>query len=340
VIVYVNVAGCANTCRHCSFEDRHPCGSVYTLEQMFGLADVWGPLIPHYDPAVHPEFPQIMDPRVSSCGGVLRGNGVGIARAEDPATMLAQLRTFGYTQVLFVLHGVGETHDRWVSRKGAYQDILVASARVREAGLTVRWEIMLDKRNLEQIGTLVNLSMQLYGGSYGLGVVSHRVGKRTWRYEQNRPGLADIERRLPNLRALDAATWNRPLSEFTESSWLRAWKSDPASQEFYHLSEPREWPLGELSSQPNLRILILRDRKVYFDPMCAPKILLGDVSEPRDALLSRMYGLKRPPACIGKAPADSAFLETDLLHLEGFSVRYKAISRALYGEAGGSGALA
>lgn len=328
--VYIDAAGCTNMCRHCARGGRPPFGAFYSLAELRELADEWGPMVVDHEPTAHPDFPGIMHPTVSAFGGgVLATNGFGLARAAEPDQVFARMRDFGYDGVSLTLHGIEGNHDGFVGRKGAHQDIMKASRRAFEAGFGVHWNIFLDSRNLEDVPRLVGLKQARFGGTEAIEVPHHTVSRRLWRYEELRPSAEHVRTRLPRLCELDPDRWRGRLEERTEAHWLTLWESGAEPDRFANPAEPKSWPPTEALG--NLVIFIARDREVYLEPLCAPSMRLGRLDEGRSAIENRLWGLREPRGGIDQETAERVLGSTDLLHPTGASVRYKAMSAAVYG---------
>jgi len=288
------------------------------------MAQIWGPLTIWYDPAGHPEFPEILDPRIAGEADTLMCNEVSLAEAERLPRTLGVLHSYGYHRVHFYLHGNGSTHDAFINRKGAWEAVLKASAAVAEAGWEVGWTVMLDTRNLGEIHGLVEVGRR-FDGVIRLALHPHLIGRRTWAYEKVRPTLAQIRELLPDIQDLDPS-WTAPLEELTETHWLSRWQAGAPREEFMDPLEPRAWPPQEPIEQ--LALHILEDRQVYLNPQCAPLIHLGGINEDKAMIQDRLAHLPDPiPALETRAqPRDHG----DLLHPSGASVRYKLISEVLF----------
>ena len=337
--IYIEAAGCTNTCRHCARGGRPPFGALYSLDELRELADEWGPFVVDCEPTAHPDFPETMDPAVAIFeGGVLATNGFGLARAGESGDAFVRLRDFGYGGVSLTLHGLEQHHDWFVRRQGAYQDILAASGRAQEAGFGVHWNVFLDNRNLEDVPRLVALKGEQFGDSVSIGLPQHTVSRRMWRYERLRPSARDIRERLPQVQALDPAHWQAPLEQRTEAGWMDLWGDEPGTGKFADPWEPNSWP--PVDPIDSLVLFLARDRQVYLDPLCASHIPLGRLDEGRAVIEERVRGLPAPHDDIDAETAERRLGRRDLLHPTGASVRYKAISTAIHGEGPGGTALA
>lgn len=332
MVVYVEASGCTNVCRHCGADGKPPYGALYSLEELRALRKEWGVLCPYYEPTAHPEFPDIMGPEIVEQPGVLATAGFGLARSKDYKKILNRLREFGYGTLSFTLHGLAEHHDWFVARPGALQDIMTAGRRATECGLAVFWNVFLNKQNLEQVPALVELQKSEFNETPYISVPHHRVSRRMWKYEELRPSLDDLQQRLP--RNLVQEKWKLPLEqcpldEFTEATWLRAWENNPGSDDFRHPFEPRTWPVKPPFEHAAL--YITKDREVCLDPMCAPRVSLGPLSDGKQAILQKLQELPAPKeSCLRPEQANLPLAHRDLVHPRAFSVRLKAISSTLY----------
>jgi len=333
MIIYINAAGCSNSCRHCAVNGGPPYGGFYSLDDMRAIASEWGPIVPYLESTAHPDFPEIMDPQIVGEGNTILGTtGFGLAERDDYMAVFSRLREFGYTGIFFTLHGLEEKHDWFACRKGAFQTILEASGKAAEAGFRIMWSVFLDQRNLEDIPPLQVLGKQEFGiPSLSLEVPRHRVSHRMWQYEKLRPRLGDVKELL---LGMDTEAWtgwlkDRPLDEFTESAWLNAWRKEPHSDEFMGRRDPKSWP-----QPPRFEdiIHIDVDGQVFLDPQCGELILIGRLSGGKDEIQRRIQQVATPPYS-DMSPEEAQLPESDseLLHPHGHSVRCKAISAALYG---------
>lgn len=93
-MVYVEACGCTQACRHCAVDGKPPYGGFYSLAELRDLQREWGPLVPYYEPTVHPEFPEIMFPEILGEGtNMLATNGFGLIRRDDQRMPSFESRT-------------------------------------------------------------------------------------------------------------------------------------------------------------------------------------------------------------------------------------------------------
>ncbi|MCE5324600.1 radical SAM protein [bacterium] len=329
MFIYVNAAGCPNACRHCGADGHPPYGGFYSVDELRSIADEWGPIVPYFEFTVHPQFPEILDPRIVGEGWkLIPTNGFGLAEREDYKAVFERLRELGINEFSFTLHGLEDKHDWFVCRKGAFQTILKAGRRAAEEGFNVFWQVFLDQQNLDDIPHLIELGKREFGISCWLEVPRHSVSRRLWRYENIRPQLRDVKKLLDGLHTQD---WLGPLKEkqleeLTESAWFRAWQQESHSEEF----GPRTWP----QTAPFHHVInIDNDRQVFLSHWCGESIHLGSLSDGKDEIMMCLEQVSAP-AHYDLSPAQAKLPPggSELLHPNGFSVRCKAVSYMLYGD--------
>jgi hypothetical protein len=326
--VDINAAGCPDTCRHCSVDGHMPAGSIFSLEDLRALRNEWGPLTIRYEPTAHPDFPAIFAPDIASeHGGWLVTNGFGLARREDYRGLLDQMCQQGIHTLALTLHGTQEHHDWFVCRLGAYEDILSATRRARQAGFTVHWQVYVDRRGVQGVSRLAELCQEECGEDITLSLPYHRVGGRLRHYEPIRLTLRDAEQyQLDRLVGDPRKNDFAHLETLTAKAWLEQWRQAPADVgTFRHPFEPAAWPPDP--GEP-ISLRIERDRKVYLDPLCSSPIFLGTIADGRESILKRLAQLSHAP-CPNLGPEDVVLApeEAERLHPCGFSLRYAALTR-------------
>ncbi len=174
-------AGCPNRCRHCCDAAGPPFGAFMSADDIRWLADgfreasakamgealdilVWED---GYESTAHPEFVEMLrcirtfeyEP-----GESLSSNGYGIARLDDWRGALMELREMGFTGLASAIHGVGDQHDRFVRRRGAYHDLEVSARRFLDAGMNVFFEIHLNRGNVGEFAAIIEALQELTDG--------------------------------------------------------------------------------------------------------------------------------------------------------------------------------
>jgi hypothetical protein len=177
------------------------------------------------------------------------------------------------------------------------------------------------------IPALVEIALKECGELPSLTLPYHRVGGRLWHYEKIRLTLKDVK--AYGLHKLiedpDKNAFTIP-ENLTARAWLEKWFEAPDSDEFKHPFEPRSWPPKAASE--TLSIRITHDRKVYFDPLCAPIIYISKLSDGKAAATERVGNLPAPQFS-GLMPGDVKLSldGQEQLHPGGCSLRYKEISK-------------
>jgi len=273
--VDIDVSGCPNTCRHCARDGRPPYGKLFSLDELYAIRDEWGPLVTYcYEPTAHPDFPDIYDPHIAvDHGGYLITNGFGLTRRTDFPILFKRMHEIGIRTLRLTLHGLREHHDWFVRRKGAFDDILLATRRAKEAGFSPLWQVYVDRKGLDDVPALVELARQeCQEDPFSIGIPWHRISKRLWQYEHYRPTLKDIQDRQLDKLVHDPGKNRLANPEtLTAAAWLKKWQQSPEADDFRHPFEPPTWP--PQASFEMLSLYIRPDRKVYFDPMGAQPTL-------------------------------------------------------------------
>ena len=332
MIIYVEAAGCPNTCRHCAALGHPPQKTYYSIDELRRLSEEWGLLEIYHEPTAHPDFPAVYDPQIAEPhGGYLVTNGYGLARRDDYPSVLQGMQAIGIEYLAFTLHGLRDHHDWFACRKGAFDDILLAGRRARQAGFKLVWQVFLDRMNIDQVPLLVEMSLVESGETPLLQLPFHTVSQRLWIFERLRPSLKDIQNssltRLVDDPKKNILVEHSPES-LTAQAWLQAWRSAPETVTLKHIFEPPTWP--PTVEFEKLTLYFLGDHKVYLETRVTERILVGDLSEGKVAILDHLKNIQ-PPQYVDITPTDIQLSpeQADLLHPSAYSVRYLAISTKL-----------
>src|SRR5262249_30738593 len=189
---------------------------------------------PMHEVAAHPEAPQVLrlfdaypGDRTLRDGGrplyqPLSTTGVPLALRPDWEDVLATCRETRTTVVWPAVHGRGETHDRMVHRKGAYQETLLGIDRVRAIGMEVGCNVFLTRENVAEFDELAADLLAHGVAQFAVGVAIYLPTARSRRYEALRPTLAELHPLVERVRAL-------PGPFFGSEEWLDlAARTEPA----------------------------------------------------------------------------------------------------------------
>jgi len=235
IFVRVHAMPCVNRCWHC-FCNGSPEGDfmdeeviLRVLVKLVELREKTGiKVFPMFydEPTLHPDFLNIMRHQLEQDlifdQWWFSTNGFGLARmSDDDWTALADM---GFSGIRLTFHGIGEEHDRFAGRKGAYDDLISTIRRAEEfdidwfAGMILNAENVSSyqetKATIEGMGTPSTKFGWMLPQSQGRAAdnenrvtiqqVSHLVtGSKGWRTERNLVEDILSSEELSNRRALD-----------------------------------------------------------------------------------------------------------------------------------------
>jgi hypothetical protein len=232
VYLCLEVAGCPTVCRHCWAQ-----GTGYG---MMPLADVEWVLAraheycdgrglgfdsyPMQELAAHPDAAELFGLFNSHSGTVAGGTmfepwpttGVPLALREDWRDVLRAAAGTGTECLWLAFHGVGEVHDRQVSRPGAYAESCLAAERARDAGLSVGCNVFLTRDSLPRLDELIGVVGRLADEGACFETPGFLPTPRSRHHERLRLTLPDL------------APWATRLGELANpvgrSQWADRWR--------------------------------------------------------------------------------------------------------------------
>ena len=71
------------------------------------------------------------------------------------------LRSVGVGKVQLTFFGLEDTQDRYVGRKGAFREVLCATERLIDGGLTPRWQCFINEENREEIVQIYEMAKRI-----------------------------------------------------------------------------------------------------------------------------------------------------------------------------------
>ena len=164
----VDMYGCPNRCRHCWLGHM----PNRTMEEG---SDAW--LVEYFRPYFEKiaYYSWLREP--DFCGGYrtrwTRDNEISVNAkperfelasfwrlARDP-DYVGFLKEVGTRKVQLTLFGLEETTDRYVGRKGAFQEILKATEILLENQIAPRWQAFINEENREEVAALLDLIEKL-----------------------------------------------------------------------------------------------------------------------------------------------------------------------------------
>ncbi len=234
----VEVSGCPVTCLHCGVRGRPykpmPLADIaYMLTQANEFCaqtgTEFGPGTPYplHEVLHHPNAIEVIklfnayDAQASLVQGI-NTDGVSLALRDDWQAVLEAAKLLGTKLFFFAIHGVGEVHDRQVSRSGAYQALLLAVERVRTMGFRCECNVFLNKPNIPQFRQLVDTAGEMGMEKMYWDIAVPFPHPRTRRYDERfRPEIDELlplAQEIGCLTAGDKEIWG-DLENYTEAAF-------------------------------------------------------------------------------------------------------------------------
>ncbi|MCG8595876.1 MAG: heme d1 biosynthesis radical SAM protein NirJ [Kiloniellales bacterium] len=161
VVIWNLIRRCNLLCKHCySISGDVDFPGELSTEQVFGVMDdlrafrVPVLILSGGEPLLRPDIFEISR-RAKDLGFYvgLSSNGTLIDEAN-----IGRIRDIGYDYVGISLDGLGETHDRFRGRDGAFQESLAAVRLCRERGIKVGLRFTMTLDNARQLPALLDLA--------------------------------------------------------------------------------------------------------------------------------------------------------------------------------------
>jgi len=158
VVVWNITRRCNQRCAHCYVDSTSQhCPGELTLQQCIDVIDdladyqVPGVLLSGGEPTLHPDFFDLVG------YGIARGLRVTVTtngtRIDSHAAQ--RLKDLGVTHVGISLDGIGEHHDKFCGRTGAFQKAVDAFRHCRGAGQKVGMRLILTRQTADQLSQIL-----------------------------------------------------------------------------------------------------------------------------------------------------------------------------------------
>lgn len=160
-------AGCCCLCRHCFANASRRVADPINVTKAEEIVEYFEPLLTAaneplvdvcYDLFDHPDAPGMI--RMLHRRGlygyfdVIPTNGHGIAHNPEYARFLGEMREMGTQRLQVTFHGMEKNHDRFVRRRGAFQDLLVAARAGLDVGLELNIATFANRHNVDELPAL------------------------------------------------------------------------------------------------------------------------------------------------------------------------------------------
>ena len=348
--MYIEVAGCPTVCKHCWAQ-----GIPY---QMMPLDDIrwvlteaqafcqdagldFGPY-PMHEIAAHPQAPEMMQLFRDVCGydpgfEPLPTTGVPIATRGDWEELITAIGAQGTRHFWVAFHGVGAEHDQLVNRVGAYEETLLAVARIKSLGFGCGANVFVTCELAAAFDTILGTIQGLDLSGVAWDISRYYPVARSRQYEAHRPTLADlrpIAERVQPLTVSGETQWG-DLEAYTEAAWVRKalegdWLASYHPFEFAQTSGVPEGP--NLVCRPNFDLHTgsaglygQRHGNLKTDGVAATLQRALDYG-PRS--IDSLYRVPDPVPPINELAADFGDPNGQAIYFEATSVRYRWLDRA------------
>ena len=150
-------------------------------------------------------------------------SGIPIAIREDYKELLDGLAELEFEGFHSVLHGFGETHDKAVSCKGAFEKLKIAAERVKSAGFSYSFGVMLTKNSIFELREIKKfLSDCGIDKALGHGIALYMSGKKLRKYDEIRIEYSDIISHSDEIEELYAGpSMCKDLDGHTEAAYYK-----------------------------------------------------------------------------------------------------------------------
>jgi hypothetical protein len=234
--VALDMAGCPNRCRHCYLgylPTRRVDGAE--LREVVARLRAWvrpgeaAPYLRHVqahtwfrEPDYRPDYRALYDlERELSGREPARFELLSIWRLARDPDYAAWARRIGTEACQVTFFGLEVTHDWFVRRRGSFQDSLVATERLLEAGIRPRWQIFFTQHILPELDALYALVDRLrlrerceaLGGPFQVFLHTPCPDGEAIGIEGLRPTVSALARVPAELLTASVAHIGRPLGE-------------------------------------------------------------------------------------------------------------------------------
>ncbi len=164
----VDMYGCPNRCLHC-WLGHMPNRTLPDGTDRF-IVDYFRPFfsrIAYYSWMREPDFCDdyrerlLKDIAVSVNAVPERFELASFWRIARDGAYIPFLKEVGVKKVQLTLFGLNETQDRYVGRKGAFDEVMLATRRLIECGIVPRWQCFINEENIREIEEVYALYRQI-----------------------------------------------------------------------------------------------------------------------------------------------------------------------------------
>lgn len=164
----VDLYGCPNRCMHCWLGHMPNTSMPENADRI--IMDYFSPFfskIAFYSWLREPDFCSnyrdrwFRDIAISKNAKPQRFELASFYRIVRDDQYIPFLKEVGVKKVQLTFFGLQETQDRYVGRKGAYEEVMQASKLLMQNGITPRWQCFINEENKEEIVKIYALAKQV-----------------------------------------------------------------------------------------------------------------------------------------------------------------------------------
>lgn len=174
----LDMAGCPNRCKHC-WLGHFDNGSMATddLKYMASCFRKYTDRLEIYSWFREPDYKNnykelwILDNELSKNSAPKRFELLSFWRINRDDEYIKWAYELGVRKCQLTFFGLEEKTDYFVGRKGAFRELLSATEKLLEHGIAPRWQVFVNKKNINELQALIELSkdMQLFEKCKNIG---------------------------------------------------------------------------------------------------------------------------------------------------------------------------
>lgn len=164
----LDMSGCPNRCKHCWL--GHAPNHTLSQDDLTFLAQQFRPYTDNLlvsswyrEPDYRDDYKKLweLENKLSTPGAPTRFELLSIWRIARDKDYLKWAKKLGTLKCQLTLFGLEEKTDYYTGRKGAFKDLIYATEALLDNGMIPRWQIFINKDNIDDMTHLMNLVKEL-----------------------------------------------------------------------------------------------------------------------------------------------------------------------------------
>lgn len=314
ITVALEAAGCNTACMHCwanggRYENMAIKDIEYTIKGFYNFCIEYGFNLctyPMHEPLAHPDIIDVLQlikdnligTKVTELIEPMTTSGVPIATRDDWKKVLTGIKELGSNTIWFAFHGVGDTHDRAVNRKGAFKELCTAVDRVKNAGFQYGSNVFVTKENISQLHQMKELFKEMKMGTTLFDIPRYEPSRRAVIYDSIRPELGDLISIKDEIAEMCPGWHNkiwRELDDYTEASYYKRALSGSIDEFKYYWS----------TRQDDIYLVCRNNLDIYNGDAGIYGKFYGNLKDDKESVLMNLlddiqnerYEFRNSPAC-------------------------------------------